>query len=300
MKLGVAAATQIAHFICGDGNGPFPYRSGSTLTHFFTALGHGYRIAEYSSRGSLAQTAMVQIDTKCGNPKSPGLADEVVEIIQALMCPSEFAHFKDDAEERYTNALKLINRTLAHIKMEVVVVDGSPVVQSNDGTVLTTVANAVKAPRKFTFSPSVFSIPDEMEVQQDLVAVMMPFSLEFKPVLQSIKKVCQDAGMRCRRADNLWKESTFIQDIFELICASRCVIVDFSHKNANVFYEAGIAHTLGKNVIPLVQSIEHIPSDLRQHRAIEYHANAEGLAKMRRALGERLRTLIDGHDWANF
>lgn len=41
-------------------------------------------------------------------------------------------------------------------------------------------------------------------------------------------------------------------------------------------YETGIAHTLGKIVIPITQSFNDIPSDLGHHRALKYLANDEG------------------------
>ena len=46
------------------------------------------------------------------------------------------------------------------------------------------------------------------------------------------------------------------------------MVVDFSGKNANVMYETGIAHTLGKKVIPITQRIDDIPSDMQQYQGI--------------------------------
>nr|WP_321498366.1 hypothetical protein [uncultured Methanolobus sp.] len=62
-------------------------------------------------------------------------------------------------------------------------------------------------------------------------------------------------------------------------------------KNANVFYEAGIAHTLGKEVVPITQNINDIPFDLTHHRHIEYKNDEEGLEKLKARLEERLQTL---------
>ncbi len=97
--------------------------------------------------------------------------------------------------------------------------------------------------------------------------------------------------MSCYRADDLWNNSTIIQDVFELIYCSSVVIVDFSGKNPNVFYEVGIAHTLGKNVIPITQSIDDIPFDLRHHRTLKYLNNSEGLEELRKGLEKRLEVL---------
>ncbi|MCT7486360.1 hypothetical protein N5T98_04880 [Aliarcobacter cryaerophilus] len=61
----------------------------------------------------------------------------------------------------------------------------------------------------------------------------------------------------CKRADDIWEDHTFIQDIFSLIYKSKIVIVDFTGKNPNVMYETGIAHTLGKIVIQNLADIQH-------------------------------------------
>ena len=55
--------------------------------------------------------------------------------------------------------------------------------------------------------------------------------------------------------------------------------------------EAGIAHTLGKAVIPLAQHDTDIPFDLRHIRFLKYLNNNEGLVDLSEKLKERLQTL---------
>ena len=43
-----------------------------------------------------------------------------------------------------------------------------------------------------------------------------------------------------------------------------------------MFYETGIAHTLGKHVIPITQSSDDVPFDLRHHRYILYTTTVRG------------------------
>ncbi|KAF0109536.1 MAG: hypothetical protein FD149_2818, partial [Rhodospirillaceae bacterium] len=89
----------------------------------------------------------------------------------------------------------------------------------------------------------------------------------------------------------IWQDSTVIQDIFSLIYRSKIVICD---KNLNVFYEAGIAHALGRNVIPIVQHKNDIPFDIQHHRYIQYQNNAEGRQKLVADILPRLETLMNG------
>ncbi|MCO1600025.1 tetratricopeptide repeat protein [Desulfosporosinus nitroreducens] len=154
-----------------------------------------------------------------------------------------------------------------------------------------------KSQRKIAIVPSVFSIPDR-PVQNDLVSVMMPFASSFNQTYSAIKESCSKLTLQCYRADDLWKNSTFIQDIFELIFCSKIVVVDFTGKNPNVFYEVGIAHTLGKIVIPISQSIDDIPSDLKNHRVLIYLPNKEGMQDLTNGLSSRLDTVINGHSWS--
>jgi hypothetical protein len=145
------------------------------------------------------------------------------------------------------------------------------------------------AERKITFAPNVFKVPT-CQREHDLVAVMMPFA-GFNDVYATIGTACKTAGFRCLRADDIWDNSTFVQDIFDLIFRSHIVITDFSGKNPNVMYETGIAHCLGRNVIPISQHKNDIPSDLGHHRACLYLQNSEGLRKLETELVKRLRVL---------
>jgi hypothetical protein len=56
-------------------------------------------------------------------------------------------------------------------------------------------------------------------------------------------------------------------------------------------YETGVAHTLGRQVVPITQSMEHVPSDLRHHRALVYVSNTEGLEELENTLALRLSTI---------
>jgi len=62
---------------------------------------------------------------------------------------------------------------------------------------------------------------------------------------------------------------------------------------ANVFYEAGIAHALGRDVILITQSDADIPFDLRHLRYAKYLNNAEGRADLARRLRDRIQTLVN-------
>jgi hypothetical protein len=138
--------------------------------------------------------------------------------------------------------------------------------------------------------PTVFDLP-KGPVAHDLVSVMMPFDAGFKGVYQALKQAVSDAGMRCQRADDIWDDDTIIQDVVKLIGTARVVICDLSGKNANVFYEAGIAHTLGKDVILVAQHDSDVPFDLRHIRHVRYLNNEQGLEALATKVTARLKDL---------
>lgn len=138
--------------------------------------------------------------------------------------------------------------------------------------------------------PTVFQL-SQNPVNPSLISLMMPFSGSFNQVHQSIKAAVEADGYTCRRADDFWMHAHIMHDVIELICTSKVVICDLSGKNPNVFYEAGIAHSLGKEVILITQSMEDVPFDLRSLRCITYLNNNEGCAQLASDVAARLRTI---------
>jgi len=142
--------------------------------------------------------------------------------------------------------------------------------------------------------PSVFQIPEHEQIESVLVSAMMPFDEAFNGVYACITEAAEAVQMRCRRADDIWENPAIIQDVVSLIDRSRVVVCDCSGRNPNVFYEAGIAHTLGRDVILITQDPGDIPFDLRHLRFIPYLNNGEGRAALAAALQDRMRYLV-GH-----
>lgn len=142
--------------------------------------------------------------------------------------------------------------------------------------------------------PTVFPLAEHEAIEGNLASAMMPFSAEFDGVFSAIQAAAAAAGLRCRRADDIWENAAVIQDVVSLIDRSKVVICDCSGKNANVFYEVGIAHTLGREVILIAQSDDDIPFDLRHLRYVRYHNNDQGRNELAARLTERVRTVV-GH-----
>jgi hypothetical protein len=142
--------------------------------------------------------------------------------------------------------------------------------------------------------PTVFQILEHENIEPSLVSVMMPFDAGFNDVYAAIQVAAGSADLRCRRADDIWESPAVIQDVVSLIDRSRVVVCDCTGRNPNVFYEAGIAHALGREVILITQSEHDIPFDLRHLRYVRYLNNAEGRSSLTAALLGRMQTIL-GH-----
>jgi hypothetical protein len=68
-----------------------------------------------------------------------------------------------------------------------------------------------------------------------------------------IRNVAASLSLKVARADDFLTVHAVMQDIWTAICRSRIIIADCTSKNPNVFYEIGIAHTVGKPVLDAVR-----------------------------------------------
>jgi hypothetical protein len=140
--------------------------------------------------------------------------------------------------------------------------------------------------------------PASYAVDPRLTFVLMPFTDELTDIYQTfVKPVVEspDFNLVCRRADDIKSNRAVIQDIWKSLCEARFVIADLTGFNANVLYELGIAHTLGKETILIYQrgSDVKFPFDLTHIRRIEYENNAIGGRALETELRATLRAVID-------
>lgn len=136
-----------------------------------------------------------------------------------------------------------------------------------------------------------------LPINEGLVFTLMPFTQawsdyiwrsQIKPTVESINGVT----LLCRRADDLFGPDV-MQDIYESILTARIVIADITGRNANVFYELGMAHALGKEVILLSQGAEHIPFDLNRFRHCIYSNDGPGYEVLAQYLPGAIRDILE-------
>ena len=133
----------------------------------------------------------------------------------------------------------------------------------------------------------VFGKPDVLSCD---VFVIMPFLKEMKNIYLLIAECCNKLNLSVQRADDLFGASHVIDDIWDLVTSAKVIVCDCTHKNPNVFYELGIAHTVGKKVILITQNEADVPFDLRHWRYIVYGRDKKVLAHR---LTESFKTLLN-------
>lgn len=137
-----------------------------------------------------------------------------------------------------------------------------------------------------------FGRPERPAVKSE-VFVLMPFDSDLLPIYDDhIKTVARELGLTVARADDLFTADSIVGDIWNAINACQVIVADCTGRNPNVFYEIGIAHTVGKPVILAAQTIDDIPFDLRHLRTIVYEFNPRGMQKFEGDLTSTLEFVL--------
>lgn len=94
--------------------------------------------------------------------------------------------------------------------------------------------------------------------------VIMPFESTYNTeYARVIKPAVEATGLACIRADEIYSKPHIMADIWKSMRAARIVIAELTGRNTNVFYEVGVAHTLGKPVIIITRNEDDVPFDLK-------------------------------------
>lgn len=118
------------------------------------------------------------------------------------------------------------------------------------------------------------------------VFVLMPFSAGFDDTYQvAIQPACEAAGAYAERVDQQIFTGSIMERVYNQIAKADLIVADMSERNANVFYEVGYAHALGKRTILLTRSEADIPFDLRQYPHIVY---GDSLGRLKTELQRRV------------
>ena len=132
----------------------------------------------------------------------------------------------------------------------------------------------------------------EFTIRDNFIFVLMPFTAEHEGIFEGvIKPLAKRKQLVCRKADDA-ASRVIMEDIWRQINEARVIVADLTGSNANVLYELGIAHTLGKPVILIRQKGENheaVPFDVQHVRMFLYENSIPGGKR----LSEDLESALD-------
>ena len=145
-------------------------------------------------------------------------------------------------------------------------------------------------PRKIVLSVS--------PADDQICFVIMSFSGD--PGLQdfydnAIKPTVEALGYRCERVDEQDFNGSIRDQIVHDIEVARFIIADVTQARPNCYYELGMAHALGKEVIHITHSIDDVHFDIRDFNFIVYRRQHELADKLRKRIMATVGTAGCGH-----
>jgi hypothetical protein len=100
---------------------------------------------------------------------------------------------------------------------------------------------------------------------------LLPLSEPFRTIYaQTVEPVARELGMSCGHAEGIFRPGRIMDDIVSSITFAKVIVAELTGRNPNVFYELGIAHTQGKQVVLMSQSMQDVPFDVRDRRVVVY------------------------------
>ena len=132
---------------------------------------------------------------------------------------------------------------------------------------------------------------------------MQPFSGPLGGYYESIyRPAIEQAGLEPLRADaEIFGTGKIMDQIWRGIHGASVLVAELTTKNANVFYELGLAHALEKPVMLVSSNQEDVPFDLRHIRVILYDQTDPFWGqKLIDKLADNVRSALDNPEEAIF
>jgi hypothetical protein len=136
-----------------------------------------------------------------------------------------------------------------------------------------------------------------MQVDQPSCFVIMPFSEDWSDAVYKniFEPAIRDAKLECIRGDEIDRVGQLTPGIFKTLQTVGVVLADITAPNPNVYYELGVADTLGKEVFVLAQKGKEnrIAAD---KMGVHYHTYDPTLPKQsREELANALKQWVDAN-----
>ena len=135
----------------------------------------------------------------------------------------------------------------------------------------------------------------------------MPFSSTKRHTTEGWTEIFEDVhkpaitgsrlGYKCERSKI--GTGSFIKDILLQLNQADVVLADLTDMNPNVFYELGVRHALRNRTILVSQTMDDVPSDLKQYGVIPYGTSPKSVANYKKKISETLKNIRNNPDRAD-
>ena len=195
----------------------------------------------------------------------------IAKIIQIFCTPTKWIGREPDR----VRSINEINEALLFVNLQVNVAGKVIITDEKRHFAEPQKPETVNSPQYISINPIFRTRNIEPELQ--LCFVLMPFRPSFERLYnEKIKPTVNHCGFKCVKANDLYSPTPIIEDIWIHIYKSQVIIADVTDRNPNVFYEIGIAHTIGKPVIIITQNKDDVPFDVSQYRYFQYTDDING------------------------
>ncbi len=199
---------------------------------------------------------------------------------------------EDDFDEKFARALNLAGDDLQQIMRRALELHDAQK-QVNEPTVDSDFDN------KITVEP-LWGEPIRRSQFQSDIFMVMPFRDKYNAIYEDvIRPVAANLNLTIKRGDEFTStRGSIMQEVWAALNACKLVIVETTEVNANVYYELGIAHTLGKPAILITQTkdVVDLPFDIRHLRFTVYDDTIEGSKKLEESLRQSIIWLMNDLD----
>ena len=116
-----------------------------------------------------------------------------------------------------------------------------------------------------------------------------PYNEDYRDAVEPLVK---EIGFEPLRIDDVYGPGIIVNDIINNLSESSIVLAEISEKNANVYYELGLAHAFGKPTLLMATKGTSLPFDVGAHRCIFYENTIAGRGKLQASLKHSLMSLL--------
>jgi hypothetical protein len=137
-------------------------------------------------------------------------------------------------------------------------------------------------------------------IDNNLCFTLLPFNKNQIEIFNDIinPTIEDEFNMQVLRANDIFGTNEIMEDIWTYICKAKFLIADITGKNPNVFYELGICHTVGKEVIVICEADSYesdyegkFPFDIAHRRVVVYKNTGPGMLKFKQELINTIRAI---------